>query len=122
MAQAEAVSGGDGSGFGCEAEVVEDGIHEVAGAVSGEGAAGAVGAVDSGGETEDEDAGAQVAEAGDGTGPVGLVDVGAATGLADGFSVEAETRAALAGDDVVADLLGGCIDGGEGADGRGTRH
>ena len=43
MAELEAVISGDGAVFGGEAEVVEDGVHEVAGAVTGEGAAGAVG-------------------------------------------------------------------------------
>jgi hypothetical protein len=82
LAQLEAVVAGDGAGFAGEAELVQDGIHEVAGAVAGEGAAGAVGSVGSGGEAEDEDAGARVAEAGHRFGPVFLVAVGFAAGLA----------------------------------------
>jgi hypothetical protein len=63
---------------GGETEAVQDGIHELAGCVSGEGTAGAVAAVGSGGETEGEDAGVGVAEAGHGTRPVGAVEIGAA--------------------------------------------
>src|SRR5882672_5781787 len=50
MAELEAIFAGDGAGFGGQAEFVQDGIHEVAGAVAGEGTAGAVGSVSSGGE------------------------------------------------------------------------
>ena len=107
VAETKAVGGGDGSGSGGEAEAVEDGIHEIAGAVSGEGAAGAVGAVGSGSEAEDEDAGGEVAESRNRKRPVGLVDVGTPARQADGFSIEAETRAALAGDDVLSDGLRG---------------
>ena len=78
VAEPEAVVAGDGAGFAGEAEFVEDGVHEVAGAVAGEGSAGAVGSVGAGGEAEDEDAGFGVAKAGDGAGPVGLVEIGAA--------------------------------------------
>jgi hypothetical protein len=95
VAQAQAVVAGDGAGFGGEAELVQDGVHEVAGAVAGEGAAGAVGAVGAWGEAEDEDAGARVAEAGDGTGPVGMVLVGAASGLADAGAVLAQAGTKL---------------------------
>ena len=73
MSQLEAVVAGDGAGFAGEAEFVEDGVHEVAGAVAGEGSAGAVGSVGAGGEAEDEDSGAGVAKARNGAGPVGLV-------------------------------------------------
>ena len=95
----------DGAGLVGEAELVEDGVHEVAGAVAGEGAAGAIGTVGSGSEAEEENAGAGVAEAGNGPRPVGLVDVGAAAGFADGGTVGAEARTALAEDDVLPDLL-----------------
>ena len=105
VAETEAVVAGDGAGFGGEAEVVEDGVHEVAGAVSGEGAAGAVGTVGAGGESKDEDAGFGIAEAGDGAGPVGLVLVGAAAGFADAAAVVAQTGAAFAGGDGVVNLL-----------------
>jgi len=84
---------------------VEDGIHEVAGAVAGERAAGAVGSVGSGSEADDEDSGTGVAEAGDGASPVGLVLVGAAFGFADTLAVGAEAGAAFAGDDGLMNLL-----------------
>lgn len=80
MTEFETVMGGDGAGFRGKAEGVEDGVHEVAGAVSSEGAAGAIGSVGTGGETKDEDACARVAESGDRTAPIGLVDEGSATG------------------------------------------
>ena len=105
MAQLEAVVAVDGARFAGEAELVQDGVHEVAGAVAGEGSAGAVGSVGAGGEAEDEDAGAGVAKAGNGAGPVGLVDIGAAFGFADSAAVFAKTGAALAGDDGVVNLL-----------------
>ena len=78
-----------------EAGVVQHGIEEVAGAVAGEDAAGAVAAVGSGGEAEGQDAGFGVAVAGHGTGPVGLVDVGAAFALADALAVLAKSRTAF---------------------------
>ena len=89
VAELESIIAGDGVGFGGEAEFVEDRVHEVAGAVAGEWAAGAVGSVSAGGETEDEDAGAGVSEAGNGTAPVGLVLVGAAFGLGDALGTGA---------------------------------
>ena len=105
MAEPEAVIAGDGLCLAGEAKVVEDGIHEVAGTVACEGAAGAIGPVGPGGEAEDEDAGAGIAEAGNGTGPVGLVLIGAALDLADAAAVVAETRTPLAGDDGIVNLL-----------------
>ena len=79
----------EGDGFAGEAELVEDGVHEVAGAVAGEGAAGAVGSVSSGGEAEDEDAGVGIAEARDGFGPVFLITVGFTAGFADATAIVA---------------------------------
>ena len=60
-----------------------DGVHEVAGAISGEGAAGAIGSVGSRGKAEDEETGAGISEAGNGTSPVGLILIRAAAGFAD---------------------------------------
>src|SRR5260370_5411927 len=105
VAELQAIFAGDGAGFGGEAELVEDGIHEVAGAIAGEGTAGAVGSVGAGGEAEDKDAGSGVAEAGYGAGPVGLVDVGAAFGLAYAAAVFAKAWAAFTGDDGLMNLL-----------------
>lgn len=105
VAELEAVVAGDGLGLTGKAKIVQDWVHEVAGAVSGKGAAGAVGPVGSRGEAEDEDAGAGVAEAGNGTGPVGLVLVGAALDLADASAVVAEAGATFAGYDGIVNLL-----------------
>jgi len=105
VAELQAIFAGDGAGFGGEAELVEDGIHEVAGAVAGEGTAGAVGSVGAGGEAEDENAGSGVAESGHGAGPVGLVDVGATFGFAYAAAVVAETGTALTSDDGLMNLL-----------------
>jgi len=105
VAKAEAVVAGDGAGLGGEAELVEDRVHEAAGAIAGKGAAGAVGSVGAGSEAEDEDAGAGIAEAGDGARPVIVVLVGAAAGLADAGAVFAQAGTELAGDDRVADAV-----------------
>src|ERR1700722_7830130 len=94
-----------------EAGAVESGEEEIAGAVAGEAAAGAVGAVGGGGEADDPDAGGGVAEAGDGLGEVGPVSEGGAFGFGDFFAVGDEARAAVAGGDV----------GGEGGGGVGGR-
>lgn len=66
VAELEAVVAVDGLGLVGEAELVEDGVHEVAGAVSGEGATGTVGSVGTGSEAQQEHAGVRIAEAGDG--------------------------------------------------------
>jgi hypothetical protein len=105
VTELQAIFAGDGAGFAGEAELVQDGIHEVAGAVAGEGTAGSVGSVGAGGEAEDEDAGAGVSEAWDGAGPVGLIDVGAALGLAYAAAIVAETGAAFTSDDGLVNLL-----------------
>jgi len=105
----------DALGLIGEADVVEDGVHEIAGAVAGEDAAGAVGAVRSGGQAEDVDAGGGVSEAGDGTAPVGLVLIGAAFGAGDALAIGAQAGALLAGGDVLVELLqngGGSLYGG----------
>jgi len=105
MAQAEAVVACYAAGLRGEAKRVQDGIHEVAGAVAGEGTPGTVGSVGAGSETENENSGAGVAEAGNGAGPVGLVLVGAALGLAYAAAVVAKTGAAFTGDDGLVNLL-----------------
>ena len=89
LAELEAVVAADGDGFAGEAEFVEDGVHEVSGAVAGEGAAGAVGSVGAGGEAEDEDAGVGIAESGNRSCPVLLVTIGFTAGLADSVAVVA---------------------------------
>jgi len=105
VAQLEAVVAVDGARFAGEAEFVQDRVHEVAGAVAGEGSACSVSSVGAWGEAEDEDSGPGVTKARDGPGPVGLVDIGAAFGFADSSAVFAKTGAALAGDDGPMNLL-----------------
>jgi hypothetical protein len=105
VSQLEAVGAVEGARFGGEAEFVEDRVHEVAGAVAGKGSACPVGSVGAWCEAEDEDSGPGVAKARNGTGPVGLVDIGAAFGFADSAAVFAEARAALAGNDGPMNLL-----------------
>lgn len=90
-----------------KAEFVQDGIHEVARAVSGKGPSGAVRPVCSGSESKNEDACARVSEAGNGATPVGLVLVGAAFGFGYATTVGAETGAALAVDDGLLNLQEG---------------
>ena len=75
------------------------------GALAGEGTAGTVGPVGAGSESKDQDAGARISEAGDGTRPVGLVLVGAAAGFSDSAAIVPESRAAFAGDDGLVNLL-----------------
>lgn len=105
MAELEAVVAGGGGGLVGESHLMENGIHEIAGAITGEDAARAVGAVGSRGQAKDEDAGAGVAKAGDRPGPVGLILVGATFGFADAPAVVAEPGAAFTGDDGGVNLL-----------------
>lgn len=74
-----------------EAGLIKNGIHEVARSVAGEGPACTVGAVGSGGKSEDEHSGARIAKARHGTRPVGFVSVGAPLGLSDSLAVGSET-------------------------------
>ena len=53
-------------------------VEPLAGAIAGEDAAGAVGAVGAGREADDDEARGGIAEAGDGAGPVGVGGVGGA--------------------------------------------
>src|SRR5260221_10203581 len=74
-------------------------IQEVARAIAGEDAAGAVRAVRSGGETDDHDARPFVTEARHGAAPVLFMAVGGALALRDPFAKLHEPRASPAGDD-----------------------
>ena len=121
VAQAQAVVAGDSAGFRGEAQLVKDGVHEVPGAVAGEGATGAVGSVRTGSEAEDEDARARVAETGNRTRPVIMVLVGAAAGLADAGAVLAQAGTEFAGDDRVADAVLSGSRGGKLTERRGLR-
>jgi hypothetical protein len=79
---------------------VERGEEKVTRAVTGEEAAGPVGAVGGGGEAEDDDPCCRVAEAGDGTAPVGLARVGGPLLAGDLLAPGDEPRAAPARDDL----------------------
>ncbi len=103
MAEFHAVIGCYGAGFGCEAEIVEDGIHKVAGAIAGEGAASAIGAVGPRCQTKDEYPGLGVAETGNRLGPVGLVDKSTSARFPDSGAVGTQARASFAGYDGLAD-------------------
>jgi hypothetical protein len=105
MAKLEAVVAMDGTGLAGKAQLVEDGIHEVAGTIAGEGPAGAIGSVSAGCEAQDKNAGERVSEARNRARPVGLVEVGATFGLANSAAVVAETGTKFAGGDGFANLL-----------------
>jgi hypothetical protein len=105
VAELETIVASDSAGLTGKAKLMQDGIHEVAGAIAGEGTPGAVGSVGSGGKAKDENAGAGVAEAGNRAGPVGLVKVGTAFRFADTAAVVAKAGAAFTGNDGVANLL-----------------
>lgn len=105
MAKLETVIAGNSFGLAGKAQLVQNGVHKVAGTVSGEGAASAVGPVGSRGKAEDENAGAGVSESGDRASPIGLVLIGAATSFSDSAAIVAKPRAKLAIDDGFANLL-----------------
>src|SRR5262249_13149006 len=98
--QAEAVVAMSGIRPGGKARLVQHGIEEVAGAVTGKGAAGAVGSVGAGSEAEDQQASVRIAEAGNRPGPVIPLEIGAALFLPDLSAVGDEARAAGAGDNL----------------------
>jgi len=63
VTELEAVVTSDSAGLAGKSELMEDRIHEVAGAVTGEWTASAVGSMSTWGETEDQDSGSWIAEA-----------------------------------------------------------
>ena len=99
MAELEAVVAVCGARLTGQAEFVQDRVHEIARAVASKGTPGAVGSVGARREAQDENTGSWVPEAGDGTRPVGLVQVGAAFRLANSLTVFTEARTEFAGDD-----------------------
>jgi hypothetical protein len=64
VTELEAIVACDSAGLAGKSEFVEDRIHEVAGTVTSEGAPSAVGSVSAWSETEDQDPGSRIAEAG----------------------------------------------------------
>ena len=105
VAKAEVVVARDGLGLGGESELVQNGVHEVSGAVAGEGPSGAISAMGSGREAENEYAGAVISKARDGFGPVDVISIGCAARLTNTLAVGSETGTELAGDDALADGL-----------------
>ncbi len=93
-----------GMGLIGEAGAVKGGEEKIAGAVAGKNAAGAVGTVSAGGQSDDPDAGGGIAEAGDGFAPVFLGRIGAAFFNGDGLTIGAQASAALAGRDLGGQL------------------
>jgi len=97
---------------------MQDGVHEVAGAVSSKGAASAVGAVSTGRQAKDEDASTGITKTGYRLGPIDLVEIGTTAGLADAVAVIAQPRTPVTRDDVLINLT----DGRNRKQGRGRRH
>jgi hypothetical protein len=64
VTELEAIVTCDSARLGGKSKFVEDRIHEVAGAITGEGTASAVGSVSARSETKDQDSGSRIAEAG----------------------------------------------------------
>lgn len=95
----------NGARLGRQAKFVQDGIHEVAGTIPGKRAASTIGSVSAGGQAENKNAGAGVAEAGNRARPVSLILVGAALRFADTAAVVTKPGTAFTGDDGVANLL-----------------
>ena len=105
LAQLEAVVTAGGGWFAGQAELMEDRVHEVAGAVAGKWPPRPVGAVSSRREAKDEDAGIGISESGDRFGPVFLVAIGFATRLADAANVGDQSGTTGAICDVLLKLI-----------------
>src|SRR5882757_4255272 len=60
VAEFETVVAGDGFGAVGEAQIVEDGVHEVSGTVAGEGPAGAIGTMSARGESKNKHPGTRI--------------------------------------------------------------
>jgi hypothetical protein len=105
MAKLEAVVAVDGPGLAGQAEFMQDGVHEITGAVAGKGPAGAICSVRPRGKAENEDPSAWVTKTWNGPCPIGLILVGAALSFADTAAVVAQTWAALTCGDGVVNLL-----------------
>lgn len=78
MMELEAILAREACGLAGKTQIVENGIHEGAGAVAGEGATGTVGSVCTRSEAQNENAGTGISEAGNGASPVDMVLIGAA--------------------------------------------
>ena len=93
---------------------MKDWEEEVAGAVAGEGAAGAIGAMSAGGEAEDEDLGVGIAKGRDGLAPVFPIGIGAAAEAGYFGAVIAKAGTQVAGDDAAVEEVKGIWTAGHG--------
>jgi hypothetical protein len=105
VTQAQAIVAGDGAIFRGEAELMQYGIHEIAGAVAREGAAGAIRTMRSGSEAQNQHAGAGITEAGDRPRPVIVVTVGCSARLTNMSTVGTQAGAEAARDDRFANAV-----------------
>src|SRR5437868_7617953 len=103
IAQLQAIAAVSGRGLRGKAHFVQDGIHEVAGAIPGEWTAGAVGAVGAGSKSEDQHSRFRITEAGHWLSPVLPVHIGAALLPSDLLAVRDQARAAGAGNDLLVE-------------------
>ena len=85
----------------CESRLMKHGVHEVSGTVAGEGASRAIGAVRSGGETEDNHAGVGIAEAENRLAPVVAIFVSTTFFARYLLAVNHEAGTASAGDQFI---------------------
>ncbi len=99
IAQNKPIASVSGRGLIRKSGFVQHRVHEFAGGVSGERAAGAIGTVGAGSESEHQDAGMGIAEAGNGLAPVFAVAVSAALLAGNALAIRDQTRTARAGDD-----------------------
>jgi len=111
VVQTQAVIFVERCGLGGEAGVVQHAIQEVAGAVAGERASSAIGAMRAGSEAENQDAGPRVAPAGNGPCPVVPFAIGAAFFPPELLAIVHQSRAAGASGDL-------CIEPDEGGGGH----
>ncbi len=84
---------------------MESVVEKIAGAVAGEHAPGAIGAVRGGSEAEDQKLRARVAETGNGFAPVFAIAEGTALFASDGFAVAHQARAFSARHNFFVELL-----------------
>ena len=101
----EAVPAADRGGLVRETGLVESLVEKIARAVAGENSSGAVASVSGGGEAQDEQLRAGIAESGDAASPIVPVAVGAALFAGNPLAVGDKTRALAAGGDFVRNDL-----------------
>ena len=98
--ESKTIGARDGCGLAGESGAMELFVQEVAAAVSGEHAPGAIRAVGRGGQADDQELSLRIAESGDRAAPVRFVPVGAPLGARDFLAVANQARAFAALDDL----------------------